>query len=612
MSFSRLVMGILLAAALGGAADAKPHNVILFVADGLRAKIVTPETAAAMAGLRAEGVDFRNSHSLYPTVTTPNASALATGRRLGETGDFGNVVFAGANFEPPFAGPIAEFEDDVMLGLMNARFGGDYLGAKTLLQMAREKGYATAAVGKLGPTAIQDVTARDGREGLVIDDATGSPQDGGLPLPPDIAQAIAAAGLPAKAPDRGLNAWPGAYNMPGVQVPNSDQQAWFAAVATRVLLPKFKADGRPFMMVYWSRDPDGTQHNQGDSLNALEPGINGPTSLAAIRNADANLAALRQALDRLGLADDTDIVVVADHGFSTAAKESATSGAARRRYPDVVAGKLPPGFLAIDLADALGLPLMDSAGLPVDPARGFRPKRAALLGADAAHPQVVVAPNGGSDLIYLPGADAPALARTIVGLLTAQDYTGAIFVRDDLGEVPGALPTSAIGLAGGALTPKPAIVVSFRSFAGACADPELCGLEIADTELQEGQGIHGAFGRQDTHNFMAAAGPDFRKGFADPAPASNADIGMTIAHLLELPAASSAGTGRVLAEALAAGPADPPVAQPLRLTSQPAANGFTTSLVGQTLDGRSYYDAAGAPGRAIGLENPAGAAPPGH
>ncbi len=28
----------------------------------------------------------------------------------------------------------------------------------------------------------------------------------------------------------------------------------------------FKARNKPFVLVFWSRDPDGTQHNQGDSL----------------------------------------------------------------------------------------------------------------------------------------------------------------------------------------------------------------------------------------------------------------------------------------------------------------------------------------------------------
>ena len=82
------------------------------------------------------------------------------------------------------------------------------------------------------------------------------------------------------------------------------QQDYFAAVTTSVVLPLFKERDKPFVLVFWSRDPDGTQHNQGDSLNALVPGINGPTSLAAIRNADDDLARIRAALIELGLLDD--------------------------------------------------------------------------------------------------------------------------------------------------------------------------------------------------------------------------------------------------------------------------------------------------------------------
>src|SRR4249920_626061 len=96
---------------------------------------------------------------------------------------------------------------------------------------------------------------------------------------------------------------------PGTTVANVVQQAYFADVAAKVVLPMFKARNKPFVLVFWSRDPDGTQHNQGDSLNALTPGINGPTSLASIKNADDNLQKLRQALVELGLADSTDIII---------------------------------------------------------------------------------------------------------------------------------------------------------------------------------------------------------------------------------------------------------------------------------------------------------------
>jgi arylsulfatase A-like enzyme len=446
---------------------------------------------------------------------------------------------------------------------------------------------------------VQDVTADPARGTIVIDDETGAGD--GLPVPPEVLKAIKAAGLATTAPDRGLNTDPGDYIRSGVKVANVDQQDWFVDVATKVLLPRFKARGKPFVMVFWSRDPDGTQHNQGDSLNTLSPGINGPTSMAAIRNASNDLQRLRDTLKALGLDRTTDVVVTADHGFSTASKQSATSPAARVSYRDVPAGFLPPGFLAIDLARALGLALQDGSGLPVELRDGFHPRHGgAALGPDPAHPEVVIGSNGGADLIWLPNGDAGALAPKIVGALAAQDYTGAVFVDDRLGPIPGALPFSAIGLMGAARTPRPAIVVSFRSYGGDCGRPEVCGVEVADTDLQQGQGIHGTFGRADTHNFMAAIGPDFKSGFVDPAPVSNADLAPTLAKVLRLKITPrGAQTGRVLGESLRGGA---PVAFAARtVRSAPAANGFVTVLNAQDVGPVPYFDAAGAPGRTLGL-----------
>ena len=64
-----------------------PRNLILFIPDGLRALKVTPETAPAMAEVRDKGVNFKNSHSLFPTFTMANGSAMSTGHYLGDTGD---------------------------------------------------------------------------------------------------------------------------------------------------------------------------------------------------------------------------------------------------------------------------------------------------------------------------------------------------------------------------------------------------------------------------------------------------------------------------------------------------------------------------------------------
>ena len=56
-----------------------------------------------MAEVRDKGVNFKNSHSLFPTFTTANASAMATGHYLGDTGDFSNTIYTGYPVGPPTA-----------------------------------------------------------------------------------------------------------------------------------------------------------------------------------------------------------------------------------------------------------------------------------------------------------------------------------------------------------------------------------------------------------------------------------------------------------------------------------------------------------------------------
>ena len=343
-----------------GALAAEPpklHNVLLFVADGLRPGMVTNRTAPTMAALLQRGVHFTNTHSLFPTFTTPNASAMATGHMLGDTGDFSNTIYAG--FPVPGAGnSLTPFlESDPVLGDVDEHFAGNYLNEATILRAAAEAGISTASIGKLGPSLIFDHTDRTGKKTIIVDDQTGRP--GGIPLSPEMQQALKEFGLPAQAPSRGDNAQAGDARTPGTTVANVAQQNWFADVAVSAVLPTFRDRRKPFVLVFWSRDPDGTQHNQGDSLGRLIPGINGPTSLAAIRNADDDLAKLLAALKELGFEASTDVILTSDHGFSTISKESATSYAAHQAYKDVPAALLPPGFVAIDLAHGLRMSLFD-------------------------------------------------------------------------------------------------------------------------------------------------------------------------------------------------------------------------------------------------------------
>ena len=90
-----------LAGSSASAQNAAPRNLILFVPDGLRGRIVTPQTAPAMAELRDKGVNFKNSHSLFPTFTMANGSAMASGHYLGDTGTFSNTIYTGKPVATP-------------------------------------------------------------------------------------------------------------------------------------------------------------------------------------------------------------------------------------------------------------------------------------------------------------------------------------------------------------------------------------------------------------------------------------------------------------------------------------------------------------------------------
>ncbi|MBW4474517.1 MAG: alkaline phosphatase family protein [Stenomitos rutilans HA7619-LM2] len=650
------------------------RNAIIFIADGLRPSSVNEKDAPTLLSVRQEGVHFINSHSLFPTFTTANASAIATGHYLGDTGDFSNTIFS--DFPVPnSAGTITPFlENDAVLADVNDRFNQNYLNEETLLALARKAGYSTAAIGKLGPVAIQDVTQVNRVNGVVpipqtviVDDSTG--KTGGIPLPTDVtavltsdayftntyvptytaastiapartngAPACTSPGVPAQCRDS--NGFSGNNTTPGTDQPNTFQQKYFVDVLTRAVLPTFKNRGKPFVAVYWSRDPDGTQHNQGDSLGSLLPGINGPTARAAVKNADANLKQILETLKQLRLDQTTDVVITADHGFSTISKSVVSrsgtftkSYAATQTYSGVNTGFLPVGFVAIDLAHFLNLPLYDAdtpivpldstgnvtyatvkPGEPVTPTQLQFPRNGdGVIGGGGqvingkTDASVVVAANGGSDLIYLPSgnptqANGKTLIENLVDFLSSQDYISGIFADDTFGNIPGALPLSAINLKGTALTPTPALAINFRTFSVSLANPLKTGVEIADSGLQQGQGMHGSFSRSDTYNNMAAIGPDFKSHFTDLLPVSNVDLPLTIAKILNLTVPSTSTLqGRVLSEALAGGSNKrPDGVKTVRSAKNPVSN-QETILNYQVVDKTRYFDAAGFHGRTVGL-----------
>ena len=626
------------------ASAAPRHNVILFVADGLRHDAVTPETMPTFWKVRTTGVDFRNSHSVFPTFTTANASAIATGHGLGDTGDYANSIYPGVWLTKPHdaaakGGIVPFLENDETLANMNAVFAGNYLGERTLLSFAREKGYNVASVGKLGPTAIQQNDAVGWAQtgalttngAIIVDDATGG--KAGLPLPTELLDAMTKAGLAVAAPSRsngfgdesqGNNGFSGDAATPGTKASNHTQEQWFADVSTKVLLPKFTAEGKPFMLLFWSRDPDGSQHNEGDSLQTLTPGINGETSKRGLADADHCLKQLLDWLDaHPAVKAATDVVLTSDHGFATISRRELSAGvktgapsstiayASDEKEADGPKGPLPAGFRAVDLSLGLRMRLFDpdqkaASGdsvyteLRVGGTTSRHPlEGSGLLGdpvkqKDGSDAKLLVVANGASDLIYAPGKDAE-LVRETVRVLAGLDYVGGIFVNEAFcptaSDCPAALPLSAIGLVGKSKVPRPAIVVSYKVFYQTPGNL-LSAAQISDTTLQEGQGMHGGFGREQTFNNMEAIGPDFKEKFVDYEPVGNVDLVPTLARImgLEMPKVGTL-VGRSMGEALVGGQLRT-VTKGKRLVSAPASNGLSTVLEYQEEDGVRYYDRA--------------------
>jgi hypothetical protein len=200
------------------------------------------------------------------------------------------------------------------------------------------------------------------------------------------------------------------------------------------VLPALKKAGKPFVLVYRLALP--TQGEPGDVAEGSAPAASTedpPAAMLGIFEADEALAVLETVLKSLDLYETTNIVVAAEHGFSSVWKQSKTS--VSLQYPGKSRERetLPPGFLAIDIVDALqeteaGVVLFDpnERRKIVDYTSGEYPSRGdAIIAVDPTDPYATIEAHGGYDLIYLPERLSSGEARRRAGII--QD---ALFEQD--------------------------------------------------------------------------------------------------------------------------------------------------------------------------------------
>ena len=557
----------------------KPRRVILFVWDGMRPDAISAEDTPNLLALARRGSRFEDNHSTYPTFTMANASSFATGAFLGPLGFYGNRFWAPGASGLNAKGVAADFRDPIytedyaVLRDLDAHFDHELLELPTLFAAAQRAGLTTAAVGKSGPAFLQDYK----QGGVILDENTALPltfarelQQAGYPLPAHTANTYPSDQLSLREDNDSpteqgkmvaLKDGVTADATAAAETTPAPANAWMMKVYLDVILPKH----RPDLSVVWLRNPDTTQHLYG---------VGSPEFHLALKAQDELLGQLEARLQQLGMAQDTDIIVVSDHGHSNIAgprdlfplrqiNDGRVAGIDNDWGYSVSGGiRLADqlshaGFTAFDGFGCMYVPVM--SGLRADGSR-LQPTRydddghlcdkpgpyttpSYTLPEQLPKGSLVLAPNGGTEYFYQPKHDA-ALIRRTVRFLQSREYIGAIFVAKRYGDIPGTLPAESVHLENAVRGPD--IIISYAWDADAVIQG-FRGTEYASQANERGE--HGSFSPIDVHNTLLAAGPGFRQGFSDPLPSGNVDVAPTIAALLglSLPKAQ----GRVLHEALA-------------------------------------------------------------
>ncbi len=560
-------------------AGSQPHRVILFVWDGMRPDAISAEDTPNLLALAQRGSRFQDNHSTYPTFTMANASSFATGAFLGPLGFYGNRFWAPGASGLDARGAAADFldpvytEDYAVLRDLDAHFDHRLLELPTLFAAAQKAGLTTAAVGKSGPAFLQDYK----QGGVILDENTVLPlafarelQQAGYALPAHVANTYSSTELSLREDNDSpteqgrmvtLKDGVTADATAAAETTPAPANAWMMKVYLDVILPKH----RPDLSVVWLRNPDTTQHMYG---------VGSPEFHLALKAQDELLGQLEARLQQLGMAQDTDIIVVSDHGHSNIAgprdlfplrqiNDGRVAGIDNDWGYSVSGGirladqLTRAGFTAFDGHGCTYVPVM--SGLNAD-GNALQPTRydddGHLCGKPGPYTTpshtvptqlprgaLVLAPNGGTEYFYQPEHDA-ALVRRTVRFLQSREYVGAIFVAKRYGDIPGTLPAESVHLENAARGPD--IIISYAWDADAVIQG-FRGTEYASQANERGE--HGSFSPIDVHNTLLAAGPGFRHGFSDPLPSGNVDVAPTIAALLGLPLPKA--QGRVLHEALA-------------------------------------------------------------
>jgi predicted AlkP superfamily pyrophosphatase or phosphodiesterase len=259
---------------------ASARLILVVVVDGLRPDSINREDTPTLFRLRQEGVNYINSHSVFPTVTRVNAAAISTGTYPQANGLVSNSMYV------PGVHPNRAFNTGDHRQLLKLRdtSRGRLLFARSLAERLTERGLRFAAVssGSTGSALLLNHRAPEGIGVLV----NGNFDPGKRVAYPDESNAVILSRFG-----------------PAPREEGDSSVDWADRVLREYVLPELKPD----VVIDWQTEPDGAQHSHGTGSQDARK---------ALTNSDRNLGLTLARLQDLGLADKTDVIVLSDHGFS--------------------------------------------------------------------------------------------------------------------------------------------------------------------------------------------------------------------------------------------------------------------------------------------------------
>lgn len=555
----------------------KSKKVILMIWDGLRPDVITKENTPVLFQLKNSGTFFADHHSSFPTVTMNNANSLATGHYAGDTGFFGNKIW-----RPDILGtqPISVQEEDVLTDLDKPAEGKPLLYVETLLQVAERKGLKTVQMGKDAPAILQNI--KPNNQNIILTETKIHPMSflnslkkKGYILPKRYYSSVER--LPKdndsifkKNTQVNIKTLDGKMPLQDNADPNTATEGnyknaneYLMALYVREILTNFKPD----LSVMWFNEPDSTAHTYGIGTKAY---------YNALRNQDRLLGSLIYSLNKMGLADLTNLIIVSDHGYSTVSADYNTFPLRDLRNKQI--GEISKnGYSAsgsvriVELLKKAGFKAYDGKGCVFNPTLvGMFQDRSLLAdiktdqdgkicnkgkgvlynSANYFVPQkkepgdIIVAGNNGSAFLYVVDKDEKTV-KNAVKLLQSRVEFDSIFVDPSYGDIPGTMSMQTIRYFDQVQGRNPDILVSM-SYDTNQSINGLPGIAYSASDL--GRGSHGSLSPFDIKATLIAYGPDFKKEYTNNLPSANVDVPVTIANLLKLPLNNR--VGRPLLETL--------------------------------------------------------------